>query len=231
MEIHLLELLQGYYLQLFIAGTAMTLRLFFASLFSGFALAVLLTALRATGIPVLRWVIAAFVEYHRNVPALVQIFVWYFGVSQLFPAAIRNWMNAQNGEFLFAYIALGLNVAAYMSEDLRSGLRSIARTQMEAARALGLNFTQAMRDVMLPQALRVASPPLVSQSLGLFKATSLAMAIGVAELTYSARLVDSDTFRTFEAFAIVSVIYLVGSWSIAGLGYLLESRLRRAGSQ
>ena len=101
---------------------------------------------------------AAYVAYHRNVPTLVQLFVWYFGAPQLLPAAAGAWINNHNGEFVFALIALSLNAAAYLSEDLRSGVRSIARGQVEAARALGLGYAQTMLYVVLPQAVRVAVP-------------------------------------------------------------------------
>jgi polar amino acid transport system permease protein len=100
------------------------------------------------------------------------------------PPTWQQWINnIGNNEFIFATIALSLNAAAYMSEDLRSGIRALPPTQLEAARALGLSYVSAMRKVILPQALRVAVPPLTNQSLGLFKATSLAMAIGFAEMT------------------------------------------------
>jgi len=121
-------------------------------------------------------------------------------------------------------IALTLNSAAYMSEDLRSGMRSVASSQMEAARALGLTYGQALRDVLLPQAIRVAVPPLISQSLGLFKSTSLAMAIGVAEMTYASRQIENETYRTFETFAIATVFYLLVSFMIMGAGHYYNTR-------
>jgi len=230
MNLEFLTLLQGRYLDALISGATTTLSLFLLSLTIGFVLAMLLTALRATGIKALEFLVVCFVEYHRNVPALVQLMLWYFGLSQLFPIPIIDAINASNSEFFFGCVALSLNAAAYMSEDLRSGMRSIGHGQMEAARAVGLSYSQAMRDVILPQALRAALPPLTSQSLGLFKSTSLAMAIGVMDLTYVARQIESDTFRTFETFAIISIIYLVGSWTIAGLGFFWERRLRAAGA-
>ncbi|WP_432239315.1 amino acid ABC transporter permease [Herbaspirillum robiniae] len=210
--------LQGQYLDWLIGGAFTTLWLFAAAWVCAFVLAVLLVALRALALPPLEWLIAAYVNYHRNVPGLVQIFVWYFGIPELLPAYITGFINDHNGEFIFALIALSLNSAAYMSEDLRSGLRSVAATQMEAARALGLNYVQAMRDVLLPQAIRVSVPPLVNQALSLFKSTSLAMAIGVAEMTYASRQIENETYRTFETFALASAFYLVMSWTIMAVG-------------
>jgi polar amino acid transport system permease protein len=219
--------LHGQYLQWLAAGALHTLALFALALVSGFALAVLLVGIRSLQLRVLEWLVAAYVNYHRNVPTLVQLFVWYFGIPQVLPAAVSGWMNDHNGEFAYALIALSLNAAAYMSEDLRSGLRSIAKDHVEGARALGLSYVQAMRDVLLPQAIRVAVPPLINQSLNLFKTTSLAMAIGVAEMTYASRQIENETYRTFETYAIASAFYLALSFSIMFAGWWYDrTRLR-----
>lgn len=219
--------LQSQYLDWLANGAITTLWLFAISWVCAFMLAVAIVALRALALPLLEWLIAAYVNYHRNVPGLVQIFVWYFGIPEMLPTSVTGAIYQFNGEFIFALIALSLNAAAYMSEDLRSGLRSVASTQMEAARALGLSYVQAMRDVLLPQAIRVSVPPLVNQSLGLFKATSLAMAIGVAEMTYSSRQIENETYLTFETFALASAFYLVMSWTIMVVGMYYNNRHQR----
>ncbi|MEQ9886603.1 amino acid ABC transporter permease [Pectobacterium zantedeschiae] len=226
-----MTLLQGQYLQWIISGLETTLGLFFLSLISGFILALLLASMRISSIAPLRWFVVCYVEYHRNVPALVQLLLWYFGLSAVLPYSWSEWVNQHGSEFFFAYVALTLNSAAFMSEDLRSGLRSIASGQMEACRALGLTFLQAMRDVILPQSIRVSIPPLLGQSLALYKATSLAMAISVAELTYAAKQIENETFRTFEAFAIISVIYLMGSLLIVSVGAAYDRFIFRTGSR
>ncbi|WJV53768.1 amino acid ABC transporter permease [Pectobacteriaceae bacterium CE90] len=225
------SLLQGVYLQWLITGLETTLTLFILCLVSGFILALFLAAMRISGITPLRWFVAIYVEYHRNVPALVQLLLWYFGLSAVLPYTLSEWVNQHGSEFLFAYIALTLNTAAFMSEDLRSGLRAVAKGQMEACRALGLTFPQAMRDVILPQSIRISIPPLISQSLALYKSTSLAMAISVAELTYAAKQIENETFRTFDAFAIVSVIYLLGSLLIVSVGFTCDRLVYRTRSQ
>lgn len=211
-------LLHGTYLHWIVSGLETTLLLFFLCLVSAFILALLLTTLRISGIAPFRWFVAAYVEYHRNVPALVQLLLWYFGLSTIVPDNWSAWINQHGSEFFFAWVALTLNSAAFMSEDLRSGLRSVAKGQMEACRTLGLTFSQAMRDVILPQSIRASIPPLISQSLALFKATSLAMAISVAVLTYAAQQIENETFRTFDAFTVVSVLYLMGSFIIVAVG-------------
>lgn len=217
--------LHGRYLDWLLAGAAKTLMLFAASWVAGFLLSFIVVSLRQSKVRVLEVLSLLFVDYHRNVPGLVQVFIWYFGVPQLLPDSWQAWVNDHNSEFMLVWIALALNAAAYMSEDLRSGIRSLPSTQMEAARALGMNFVQAMRLIILPQALRVAIPPLVNQSLGLFKSTSLAMAVGLAEMTYASRQVENESFRTFEAFAVASSFYWLFSFAIMGLGWLVSHRL------
>lgn len=170
--------------------------------------------------------VAVYVEYHQNVPMLVQIFLWYFGIATLLPQGLQQWFNRHGSEFFFAFISVGLAMGAYMSEALRSGIRSIPRSQIEAARALGLSYLQSYRLIVLPQALRIALPTLVSHTVLLFKNTSLAMAIGVAELTYVTREIENETFRTVEIYLVASVLYLAISLAIMAGGSALERRLR-----
>jgi polar amino acid transport system permease protein len=218
--------LSGEYLDWFIWGLATTIALTVSAWLLGMAMGIILTLIRMIPFRPFEWFVFLYVEYHRNVPLLVQIFVWYFGVPQLLPRAARIWINSHNSEFILATIALGLASAAYISEDLRSGIRSIPKTQYEAARSIGFNYLQAMNWVILPQAIRIVIPPLINQTLLLFKNTSLAMAIGVAELTYRTREVDSYTFKTFEAFAVATVLYLTISFAIMALGNLADKKLK-----
>ena len=172
--------------------------------------------------------VALYVEYHQNVPMLAQIFLWYFGIPSLLPMATQQWINGHNSEFVFSAIAIGLCMAAYVSEDLRSGIRAIPNSQLEASRALGLNYLQATRFVVLPQAIRIAMPALVSHTVLLFKNTSLAMAIGVAELTYVTREIESSSFHTVEVYLFATAAYLAISVLIMFCGARLEQRLRVA---
>jgi len=215
------------YRTLLLQGLGLTIQLFCVSWAAAMLLACALAGLRATALRWVQWSVQIFVAYHRNVPGLVQIFVWYFGVPQLLPVQGQEWVNRHNGEFILSCIALSCYAAAYMSEDLRSGFRTIAAGQRQAARALGLSGFQTMRFVLLPQALRAALAPLVNQSLSLFKATSLAMTVGVAELMHAARQIENETYRTFEAFLLASLCYLAGSWLLMGVGWW-ASRTQRA---
>ncbi|MBL0390127.1 amino acid ABC transporter permease [Ramlibacter monticola] len=176
-----------------------------------------------------RWAqaaVAGWVEYHQNVPMLVQIFLWYFGISTLLPKGAEIWLNQHGGEFAFATISVGLATSAYMSESLRGGIRAIPHSQIEASRALGLSYLQAFRHVIFPQAFRIALPTLINHTVLLFKNTSLAMTIGVAELTYATREIESRSFKTVETYLFATVVYLGISLLIMAAGSLAERRLR-----
>ncbi|MDT8836983.1 amino acid ABC transporter permease [Paraburkholderia fungorum] len=190
------------------------------------ALGTVLAMLRAIGNPFIERIVAGYVAYHQNVPMLAQLFLWYFGFPTLLPDSAQGWINAHGGEFIFASIAIGLCMAAYYSEDIRSGLRAVSSGQLEAARSLGLSFPKSMRYVILPQGFRIAMPPFINHTVVLFKNTSLAMAIGVAELTYTVRDIENQTFQTFEIYLVGTVIYLAISLGLMGAGAAITRRTR-----
>ncbi|BCN37794.1 ABC transporter permease [Alicycliphilus denitrificans] len=190
------------------------------------AMAVLIAVMRMSNSKACQAVAAAYVEYHQNVPLLVHIFLWYFGVAALLPAGVQQWINAHNSEFIFAFIGIGLCLGAYMSEDLRGGIRSIPTSQLEASRALGLSYLQAFRLVILPQAVRVSMPAIINHTVLLFKNTSLAMTVGAVELTYVTKEVESQTFRTFEIYLASTVMYLGLSLLLMWFGAVIENRIR-----
>jgi polar amino acid transport system permease protein len=127
-------------------------------------------------------------------------------------------------EFASAAVALTLYAAAYMAEDIRSGIRAVSRGQLDAARALGMGYVDAMRLVVLPQALRTTLPPLLSQTLNLWKDSSVATVVGVGELMYQAARVESASFRSAEAFAFATLAYLSVSLALTALAALLQRR-------
>lgn len=169
-----------------------------------------------------RLVVRTFLSLHRNTPLMVQLLLWYFGVAGLLPEAAMLWLNAPHEvtlagwtlawpsfEFVAALVALSLYSAAFVAEEIRAGIRSVAPGQRAAALALGMTPRQVFRHIVLPQALRVVRRPLLGQYLGVIKNTSLTMAIGVAELSYSSRQVESETLLTFQAFAVATLLYLL----------------------
>lgn len=217
-------LARGGHLPALLDGLLTTCKLFVVSWICGFLLALVLANLRDVRFAPVRFVAGIYLEYHRNVPTVVQMLVWYFAMPDLLPDSIRLWINRGNTEFLFAWIALSLNVSAYFAEDIRSGMRAIPHTQYEAARAIGLGALGALVYVILPQAVRITIPTLLNRTLILFKDTSLAMAIGVSELTYQVRNIENATFRAFEVYFIATVTYLVISLFIMFLGAWFSRR-------
>jgi polar amino acid transport system permease protein len=212
-----------------LAGVIEMLKLTLLMFLFGFAWGIVLTVLRALPVRLLRWSIALYVEFHRNVPLVIQIFIWYFGVPQLFPEGMRMWINRQPVEFLFAFIAMASAFGAYVSEDLRSGIRSMDARQVEAARALGFSYLSSMCWIVLPQALRTAAPAIMNQALLFFKSTSLAMTIGVVELTYQTRAIQDATYRTFAVFTVTTVIYVAIAFALMAAGARLDKPRWRAG--
>ncbi|WP_238879144.1 amino acid ABC transporter permease [Achromobacter xylosoxidans] len=221
-----MSLLDASQYQLLASGMVVTLQLFLVSWVMAFTIAVTLVVVRATNPAPCRWLVDAYVEYHRNVPLLVQVLFWYFGMPELLPEGFRMWLYQHNAEMSLAAIALALGSAAYIAEDIRSGLRAIPGTQFEAARALGASYLQCMRFVIVPQAVRISIPPLVGRALLLFKNTSVAMAIGVMELTYQAREIENETYRTFATFGAATLMYLLGSFLIMLIGSRIYARYR-----
>src|SRR4030095_8067097 len=195
-------LLNAEFVRMLLHGVQMTLIIAFGSWLLAMSLAVVLLVVRLLPSRVAERGVIAYISYHQNVPTLVQLMLWDFGIYSLRPSALREWLLAHNGEAVFAIIALGLCQAAYFSEDLRSGLRSVPSGQAEAARALGHSYISSMRHVMMPQAVRNALPALVNHTVSLFKNSSLAMAIGVPELTHAVKEVENLSFRAFEAYLL-----------------------------
>jgi len=220
-------ILHGQYGQMIVDGVALTLQLAVGSWLLAMILAMGLVVIRLTPLKPLQWLGAAYVSWHRNVPTLIQLMIWYFAVPTLLPESAQIWLNDYNAEFLFSMVALGLCQAAYFSEDIRSGLRATPDGQREAARALGMGYVQSMRLIILPQGIRNALPALINHTVLLFKNTSLAMVIGVADLTYVTREIENYTFRTFEAYLVSTLCYLFFSLLLMAAGALLAQRFHR----
>ena len=192
-------LLQGLVTTLAISGLAWLLAV---------ALGIVSGALRTVPWKPLRAVATFYVEFFRNVPLLVWMFFWYFGVPPLLPQVAREWLFDHAAEFWAAMCALGVYHGARMSEVIRSGIQSIPRTQFEAAVAMGLTTFQVYRLVIVPIALRLIVPPATSESLNLLKNSSVALTISVAELTFQTRQIETYTARAIEALTAGTVIYL-----------------------
>ncbi|HEY7648243.1 MAG TPA: amino acid ABC transporter permease [Methylomirabilota bacterium] len=188
------------------------------------ALGILAGALRTVAFRPVRWAATFYVEFFRNVPLLVWMFFWYFGVPPLLPRPAQDWLFDHGAEFWAGMFALGVYHGARMSEVIRSGIQSIPRTQFEASVAMGLTTFQAYRLVILPIALRLIVPPITNESLNLLKNSSVALTISVAELTFQTRQIETYTAKAIEAFAAGTLIYLVLCLAIATTMARIERR-------
>ena len=167
----------------------------------------------------------AYVEFFRNVPLIVWMFFWYFGVPPLLPLAAQDWLFGHGAEFWAGMFALGVYHGARMSEVIRSGILSIPRTQFEAAQAMGLTTWQAYRLVILPIAVRLIVPPATNESLNLLKNSSVALTISVPELTFQTRQIETYTAKAIEALTAGTLIYLAMCVSIAWIMARVERRI------
>ena len=196
------------------SGFLLSLRLAAISWFLSLGIATAVALSRLSSATLARAAGAIYVEGIRNVPLLVHLLFWYFAMPEALPVALRDWLYAHDAESICAVIGLTLYTSAYMAEDIRSGIRAVPVTQFEAARTLGFSFLASMRRIVLPQAFRIVVPPLISQSLNLWKNTSIATVIGTAELMYQAQRVETASFRGVETFGVTTLAYLSVSLAI-----------------
>jgi glutamate/aspartate transport system permease protein len=152
----------------------------------------------------------AYVELFRNVPLLVQLFLWYFVLPEVVPRAFGDWLKQlPNASFYTAVVALGLYMSARIAEQVRAGILSLPRGQRQAALALGLTLSQTYAFVLLPMTFRIVMPPLASELLNTIKNSAVALTIGLMELTARARAMQEFSFQVFEAFTAATLIYIV----------------------
>ena len=215
----------GKYFEWLLSGLVVTIKLSVVSIALSFLLGLFIAVMRMSRFWPVRWFAHCYLEFFRNTPLLVQIFFWYFGSYKILPEAVNAWLNAQGFEFAAAAIALTIYTSAFIAEDIRSGVRSIPKEQMEAAVSSGFSYLRSMIYIILPQAVRLTIPPLINQFLNLTKNSSLAMTIGVAEMMYQARQVESYTFKGFEAFSAATLVYVGLSLIITGLMTLYDRKV------
>jgi glutamate/aspartate transport system permease protein len=169
------------------------------------------------------WFGFAYVEFFRNLPLLVQLFLWFFVLPELLPRSAGLWLKQlPNAPFYTAGIGIGFYMSARVAEQLRAGLGSLPRGQRMAATALGLTTAQVYRYVLLPMAFRIILPPLTSEFLNTIKNTAVAITIGLVELTGEARSMQEFSFQVFEAFAAATVLYLLLNVVVVTAMRLLE---------
>lgn len=165
----------------------------------------------------------AWVEFFRNIPLLIHIFLWYHVLPAIFPV-----LRAVDS-FVLVVLALGFFTSARVAEQVRAGIQTLPRGQYHAGMALGLTTLQAYRHVLLPMALRIVLPPLTSESMNIFKNSSVAFAVSISELTMFAMQAQEETARGIEIYLAVTTLYIVSAFAINRLMAWLERRLRVPG--
>ena len=165
----------------------------------------------------------AWVELFRNIPLLVQIFLWYFVVPKLIPSL------QQVPGFVLVVLALGFFTSARIAEQFRAGIQALPRGQRYAAMALGLTTWQTYRHVLLPMAFRIILPPLTSESMNLLKNSSVAFAVSIAELTMFAMQAQEETSRGIEIYLAVTALYAASAFAVNRVFALVEKKLRVPG--
>ena len=214
----------GQYHDWLVQGLILSLQLTAASFVIALPFGAVIAVMRTSSFALARAIASTIVEAIRNVPLLAHLLFWYFAFPELLPEGAREFLYAHNPEAVCAVIALSLYSGVHMAEDIRSGIRAVPPSQLEAARSLGLGRLASVRLVLLPQALRAATPPLLSQTVNLWKDTSVATVIGAAELMYQAARVETSSFRSVEAFTFATLAYLTVSLLISFAAWLFQRR-------
>ena len=179
-----------------------------------------------------RGLATAYVEVFRNIPLLVQMFLWFFVIPELLPENTGRWIKRDLPlpEFWTAVVCLGMYHASRTAEQVRAGIESIPRGQTSAGLAMGLTQLQVYRYILLPVSYRIIIPPLTSDFMGIFKNSSVALTIGVLELTAQARQITEYTFNGFEAFAAATVLYLLVTLTVVSVMRVVERRVHIPGT-
>ncbi|HCX33386.1 MAG TPA: glutamate ABC transporter permease [Rhodocyclaceae bacterium] len=221
----------GIYLDWVLSGIKWTLLVSILGWVIAFTTGSVLGVLRTTQLRVLRALATVYVEVFRNVPLLVQMFIWYFVLPEIVPKGVGDWMKTRMPmpEFWNAVLCLGFYTASRVAEQVRSGIQSIPAGQTEAGLAMGLTRAQVYRHVLLPMGYRIVIPPLTSEFLTIFKNSSVALTIGVLELTAQAQQISEYTFRTFEAFTVATLVYVLITLTVTVAMRALEKKIRVLG--
>jgi glutamate/aspartate transport system permease protein len=215
----------GTYLDLLVAGLWLTIKTALLAWVIALIFGTIIGILRSLPSKTASWIGFAYVEFFRNMPLLVQLFLWFFVLPELLPRDAGLWLKQlPNAPFWTAAIGVGLFMSARVAVQLAAGIGSLPRGQKQAATALGLTTAQGYRYVLLPMAFRIIMPPLTSEFLNTVKNTSVAITIGLIELTGQARAMQEFSFQVFEAFTAATVMYLaINIIVVTGMRFLERS--------
>jgi len=215
------------YQEWIISGIGWTISVSIAAWILAFSLGSIIGILRTTNNRISRRIATVYVEIFRNIPLIVQMFLWYFVFPELLPNDSGMWVKREMPmpEFTTAAVCLGLYTASRVAEQVRSGIQSIGQGQNNAGLATGLTTAQVYRYILLPVGYRIMIPPLTSEFLTIFKNSSVALTIGVLEITAQARQIEEYTFQGFEAFTTATVLYILVTSIVMILMRVVEGRV------
>ena len=222
----------GSYLQYLLVGLGWTLATALAAWVIALTIGSIVGTLRTTPY---KWVVRignGYVEIFRNIPLIVQMFLWFFVMPELVPTELGDWVKQMPppwGSYLPAVMCLAIFTSVRVAEQVRAGINSLPRGQRMAGIANGLTEAQTYRYVLLPQAFRIILPPLTSEFMNVIKNSSVALTIGLLELTGRARAMQEFSFRVFEAFTAATVIYLLTNLIVVLAMRALEKKVRVPG--
>jgi glutamate/aspartate transport system permease protein len=203
-------LFEEQYLDWLISGFGWTIAVALSAWVLALSIGTLVGVGRTVPIRPISFICTCYVELFRNVPLLVQMFIWYFAVPEMVSDDLGRWMKRDmpNPEFVTAVVALGLYTASRIAEQVRAGIETVPPGLSSAAKAHGLGLRQTYRYVLLPISFRLIVPPMTSEFLTVFKNSSLALTIGLLELTAQSQQIAEYTFQGFEAYTAATVIYV-----------------------
>ena len=226
------------YLGWLASGTMWTLLVSICAWVIAFTLGSILGVIRTTPLRIPRAIATAYVEVFRNIPLLVQMFLWYFVMPEVVPERLGLYLKQElpnlvelpfaqfsMWEFTAAVLCLGTYTASRVAEQVRAGIQSLPRGQTHAGLAMGFTLPQVYRYVLLPMAYRIIVPPMTSEFLTIFKNSSTALTIGVLELTAQSRQISEYTFKTFEAFTAATLIYVAITFAVIVAMRWVEGRV------
>ena len=210
---------------LLVVGLWFTLKISVLATIFGVIIGIIGGLTRISGNPALKWTTIVYVEIIRGSPLLVQILIWYFILGTVINELLAAYGVGRIPAWWYGVASLACFAGAYVTEIVRAGIQSIHRGQMEAARSLGMSYGQAMRYIIMPQALRRILPPLAGQFISLIKDSSLLGIIAIRELTKAAREAVTASLQPFEIFMLCAVLYLVLTFTLSMLVQQLERRM------
>ena len=211
-----LDIFRDYY-TLILQGFLVTMMISALAVAGGLVLGAVVATMRMARNPAFRWVAIAYIELFRNLPFLIEVFFVYY---------VLPFWGIRLPAFTVGVVALAIYAAAYYAECIRAGVQSLPPGQVEAARAVGMSRFQAARHIVVPQIFGVLIPPLTSQTLGIIKETAVLSTITIKEVTMAALMVQGITFRPFEVFVMVGLLYWAFTATIAFAAGRLEIGLQ-----